>query len=246
MRVEERHEFLGQYIKSAGNGEFGIAAFQRPFVWDKIDIEKFLQSVMDGIPIGGFLLWTLDKDQDAEVLSKGRIGPVVHDAASRTMILDGQNRLASIIWAARAAEAPDNPVYPYSEKEREVFFSGETLVADFDEKRMHFVPDAAAYSATRYPLGEILAAQIMRRVRPTDVYQRMTAAGVPDEHFNWFFDDIPHAFLSKKTVVTEILDATAEEVFDIFMRICKTGQPMTDHDFEAARAWMIPGKPFQP
>jgi hypothetical protein len=240
MRVEERHEFLGQYIKNAGNGQFGIAAFQRPFVWDKTDIEKFLQSIMDGIPIGGFLLWTLEKDQDADVLSKGRVGPITHDSATRTMILDGQNRLASIIWAARASEASVAPAYPYSAKELEVFFSGETLVADIEEKRMHFVPDSAAYSSTRYPLGEILAAQIMRRVRPTDVYQKMMNLGISDEDLNWFHDDIPHAFLTKKTVVTEIRDATAEEAFDIFMRICKTGQPMTNLDFEAAWAWMMP------
>lgn len=240
MRVEERHEFLGQYIKRAGNGDFGIAAFQRPFVWNKTDIEKYLQSITDGIPIGGFLLWTLGKEHDAKVLSKGRIGPVEHDAATRTMILDGQNRLGSIIWAARVDEAPDAPACPYSVHEREVFLSGETLVADFEEKRMHFVPDEAAYSPTRYPLGPILAAQVMRRVRPTDLFQRMTEIGVPDESLNWFFDDIPHDFMAKKTVVTEILDATADEAFDIFLRICKTGQPITDADLAAARAWMAP------
>jgi hypothetical protein len=48
--------------------------------------------------------------------------------------------------------------------------------------------------------------------------------------------------LSIKTVVTEILDATAEEAFDIFMRICKTGQPMTDHDFRSCPRLDDPGQ----
>lgn len=240
MRVEERHEFLGQYIKRAGNGEFGIAAFQRPFVWSKLDIERFLQSVMDGIPIGGFLLWTLEKNQDVQRLSKGRIGPVEHDLSTRTMILDGQNRLASLVWAARFSEASAAPACVYSEKEKEVFFSGETLVADFDEKRMHFVPDAAAYSATRHPLGELLSSQIMRRSRLMDAFQTMESNGASDAALSWLYDDVPNFFMSKRTVVTEIRDASPEEALDIFVRVCRTGQPMTDADFEAARTWMLP------
>ncbi len=246
MRVEQRHEFLGSYIKQAAAGEFGIAAFQRPFVWTKFDVEKYLESIYDGFPIGDFLIWTLNRDQESSLLSKGRIGPVVHDAATKTMILDGQNRLASIVWAARVGEAPVTPDHPYSAKEREVFLSGETLVADFEEKRMHFVPTEAAYSNTRLPLGELLATSLLQQVRSTVVFQKMEDLGVPEASWNWFMDDIPHLFRAKRTVVAEIQDATAEEAYEVFLRICKTGQPITDADLEAARAWMVPAAEPKP
>lgn len=238
MRIEERADFLGEYIKNASTGKYGIAAFQRPFVWTKNDVEQFLASVCDQIPIGGFLLWTLDDEQHAGILSKGRIGPVVHDASTRTMVLDGQNRLSSIIWAARLDEAPSQPAYPYSKQELAVWFSGETLVADIEEKRIHFVPDAAARSPKRFPLGRIMAGTMLQLVRSLDVFAEMETAGIVDSDLNWFLDTIPGHFRSKRTTVTEISHASKEEAFDIFMRVCRTGQPMSDEDFDAARRWM--------
>lgn len=240
MRVEERHEFLGRYIRGAAQGEFGIAGFQRQFVWTKTDVEKFLASVSDQIPVGGFLLWTLDKEQQqGALLSKGRIGPIVHDASTKTMVLDGQNRLSTILWAARIAEAPEAPSYPYSKREQEVWFSGETLVADVEEKRMHFVPDAAARSPKRFPLGRIMAGTLLQLDRSLTIFSEMTAAGISDSDLKWFFDDVPDFFRTKKTTVTEISYASKEEAFDIFLRVCRTGQPITDEDFATAKSWML-------
>jgi uncharacterized protein with ParB-like and HNH nuclease domain len=94
MHIEERHDFLGQYVRNATNGQFGIAGFQRRYAWTKTDIESFLESVSDKLSIGGFLLWKLTKEQLGQGrLSKGRIGPVEHAASTPTLILDGQNRL---------------------------------------------------------------------------------------------------------------------------------------------------------
>lgn len=246
MRVEERHEFLGQYIQRAANNEFGIAAFQRPFVWTKEDVESYLKSVMDGIPVGGFLLWTLDDEQRGDLLSKGRIGPVVHDASTKKMILDGQNRISSLMWAARIPEAPANPTYPYSEQERKVWMSGETLVADCSEKRMFFVPDSEAYGRMRFPLGELMAGTMLRLTSSRDLYMKMQSVGVDDDALQWLLDDVPNFFRHKRTVVTEISYATAEEAFDIFLRICRTGQPISQEDLERAQAWIAPQAVLKP
>lgn len=239
MRIDERHEFLGQYIKSAARGEFGIAGFQRQYAWTTIDIEKFLESVCDQLPVGGFLLWTLNKEQMGDKrLSKGRVGPIVHNADTRTLILDGQNRLSSILWAARFTEAPENPEYAYSIAELNAWRSGQTLVADSAERRMHFVPTREARSSTRFPLGRIMAGTMLQLVRTIDMFEEMQAAGIPDSDLNWFLDDVPNYFRAKKTTVTEISDATPEEAFDVFLRICRTGQPVTDEDISAAHRWM--------
>lgn len=239
MRIDERHEFLGHYVKAAATGQFGIAGFQREYAWNKNDIEKFLESVCDQLPIGGFLLWNLSRDQVGDRhLSKGRIGPIIHDTNTSTLILDGQNRLSSILWAARVAEAPDTPAHAYSKAEVEAWRSGQTLVADSAERRMHFVPDAASRSSTRFPLGRIMAGTMLQIVRTVDIFDEMQLAGIPDSDLNWFLEDVPHYFRTKKTTVTEISNATADEAFDVFLRICRTGQPVTDDDIAAARRWM--------
>lgn len=240
MRIEERHDFLDYYVRSAAVGRFGIAGFQREFAWTKSDIEKFLESVCDPLPIGGFLLWSLTDEQVGQArLSKGRIGPVEHEAGTQTLILDGQNRLSTIVWAARDAEAPLNPAHPYSDAEIETWRSGMTLVADSEEKRMHFVPEAAARSATRFPLGRIMAGSLLNLVSMLDVFKEMQQVGIPESDLNWFFDEIPYFFRAKKTTVTEISNATPEQALDVFLRVCRTGQPITDEDIERAKKWMF-------
>lgn len=239
MRIEERHEFLGHYIRSAAKGEFGIAGFQRNYAWTTTDIEKFLESVSDQLPIGGFLLWRLNREQMGDGrLSKGRIGPIIHDDATQTLILDGQNRLSSILWAARFMEAPEAPAHAYSVAELNAWCAGNTLVADSEERRMHFVPIQAARSPTRFPLGRIMSGTMLQLARSLDIYTEMQDAGIPDSDLNWFLDDVPDFFRTKKTTVTEISDATPEQAFDIFLRVCRTGQPVTDEDISAARRWM--------
>lgn len=66
------------------------------------------------------------------------------------------------------------------------------------------------------------------------------AVGIRDGDFNWFFDDIPSFFRTKKVVVSELSHATADEAFEVFLRVCRTGQPITDEDVAAARAWIAP------
>lgn len=238
MRIHESHDFLSSYVHGVISGDIGVASFQRPFRWTRDDVERFMHSVSDSLPIGSFLLWTLtDEQRKAGGLSKGRVGPVEHGDEVRTLLLDGQNRLSSIIWAARMAEAPASPKFPYSDEEREVWLSGWTLVADVEDKRMHFVRSEAAKASKRYPLGELLAA--LRSRKMFEVMTDMQSSGIAESDLNWFMDTVPGFFRSKKTVVAEISDATAEEAWDAYMRICRTGQPITDEDMEIARKWMM-------
>lgn len=238
MKIFERHEFLGQYIKSAAQGNFGIAAFQRPFVWQRKDVEDFMLSIQKGFPVGSFLLWTPDERGDVKPPSKGRIGPVEHGIETNTVILDGQNRLTALVWAARVDEAPENPRHPYSEQEVAVFLSGETLVIDAEEKRIHFVPKADAWGRSRMPLGDALSYGVMSLQSSRTVFQRMAEKGVSDEYINWMLDEVPHLFQTKRTVVTEIANATTQEALEAFLVIAKAGQPISKDDYERAVQWI--------
>lgn len=241
MRSDERHHFLGDHIRRVGRGEIGIAAFQRPFRWTKRDVEAFLLSVTDDVPIGSLLTWVLtDEQRNSGLLSKGRVGPVIHDSAVKTLVLDGQNRLSTVIWAARRPEAPADPSCPYSPEEVEAWLGDDVLVADLEERRMRFVPSSAARGPKRFPLGEIMAATLLNLTRPLDMLAATEAVGISDGDFNWFFDDIPSFFRTKKVVVSELSHATADEAFEVFLRVCRTGQPITDEDVAAARGWIAP------
>lgn len=241
MKIFERHEFLGQYIKNAAQGNFGIAAFQRPFVWERKDVEDFMLSIQKGFPVGSFLLWTPDRRDRLDGVapsSKGRIGPVEHGLDTNTLILDGQNRLTALVWAARVDEAPANPVHPYSQQEVAVFLSGETLVIDAEEKRIHFVPTADAWGRSRMPLGQALSYGVMALQSSRTLFQTMAEKGVSDEYINWMLDEVPHLFQAKRTVVTEIANATTEEALEAFLVIAKAGQPISQDDYARAVQWI--------
>ena len=238
MKIHERHEFLGQYIKTAAQGDFGIAAFQRPFVWERKDVEDFMLSIQRGFPVGSFLLWTPDRRAGVKPPSKGRIGPVEHGIDTETVILDGQNRLTALVWAARVDEAPTNPRYPYSKQELAVFLSGDTLVLDAEEKRIHFVPTADAWGRNRMPLGQALSYGVMALQSSRSLFKTMDDKGVRDEHIRWMLDEVPRLFQTKRTVVTEIADATTEEALEAFLVIAKAGQPISQDDYARAVQWI--------
>lgn len=232
MRIEEKHAFLGDFIKGVASGQYGIAAFQRPFVWTKEDVEDFMASIQKGYPIGSFFMWTPTSSSDFN--SRGRIGPIEQHNQADTLILDGQNRLTTLAWAARSSIAPANPAAPYSPKEKAVFLSGEVLVADAEEQRLHFVPSEASWEKRRMPLSQVLAYGFGRS---REVFDAIKDHGVQDSDLNWLLDRVPSWFLHKKLVVTEMMNATPEEAISAFLSICKAGQPITEIDYQNALEW---------
>lgn len=238
MRINERHDFLGDYIRTAANGDFGIAEFQRPFVWEKKDVEDFVWSIQKGLPVGSFLLWTPDHRGETLPPSKGRIGPIVHPEQTKTVILDGQNRLTSMIWAARAAEAPVEPKTPYSVQEQMVFLSGDVLTIDGDEKRIHFLPAKDSWGPNRMPLGDALNFELLHVVSSRDTFALLDKHGVRDENIGWMLDDVPRAFRERRIVVTELEAATPEEALEAFLVVAKAGQPISKEDHLRATQWI--------
>jgi hypothetical protein len=238
MKIFERHDFLGEYIKNATSAAFGIAAFQRPFVWKQDDVERFMRSIQKGLPVGSFLLWTPDPEDGSFPPSKGRIGPVEHGVETKTLILDGQNRLSSLVWAARRSEAPFDPAYSYSTDEIDVFMTGQTLVADAEEQRIHFVPDEAAWGRSRMPLGVILGFSVMARQSSRLLFKQIDDHGVAEENIKWLLDIVPSWFQTKKVVVTELFHASPEEAIEAFLAVARAGQPITKEDYDRAVQWI--------
>lgn len=87
------------------NGEIVLPAIQRDFVWPENKIEKLLDSVMRGYPIGIVFLWETYNDVQyrdfaLDYLSDSRF--VFHDNEKQkrlNLVLDGQQRLQSLYVA---------------------------------------------------------------------------------------------------------------------------------------------------
>ena len=82
------------------NGKLALPEFQRDFVWEFLDIERLLESILAGFPAGSLMLWQTDKPQLGVRPLEG--APVIKPGNHITLVLDGQQRLTSL-WTALAS-----------------------------------------------------------------------------------------------------------------------------------------------
>jgi hypothetical protein len=244
MRIKQQAQYLKSLVSAATKGELVPAAFQRPYVWSQADVLALLQSILKGYPIGSLLLWTPYGKADIGTAGRRRLGPVrpADTAKPESLLLDGQNRLASLAWVTYGLDAglPDD----LTDNEKAVWCSGECLVVDIETQTFAFVPREEADSGFRLParaLLDSLYANPLLRQRWSDQWQSLEESRV-NAALKWF-DQAQSAFSSAQTVVTSLEYATAEEAKDAFLHICKVGVPMSEADFEAAIAWEVRSQP---
>ncbi len=86
---------IDELINWLNTQSFYLPSFQRQFVWDEEDIKKFVQSILDGIPVGVVILWKPSNVLKVDSFSKPLIGD--HKGDEGYLILDGQQRLTALL-----------------------------------------------------------------------------------------------------------------------------------------------------
>lgn len=92
LRIEE-------LVKDVKSGDIKLPKFQRPFVWNKEDILKLLDSVYQGYPIGSVLLWLTREKLAAERKIADLEINERPDEYPTNYLLDGQQRLSTLCGA---------------------------------------------------------------------------------------------------------------------------------------------------
>ncbi|MDP3062678.1 MAG: DUF262 domain-containing protein [Chloroflexota bacterium] len=93
------------------NAKYFLPAIQREFVWSEDQIVHLFDSIMRGYPISSFLFWELT-DENKEnwevykLVEQYRLGlhnerAIVHGVHGLTLVLDGQQRLTSLLIGLR-------------------------------------------------------------------------------------------------------------------------------------------------
>ncbi|MBY3151398.1 DUF262 domain-containing protein [Rhizobium laguerreae] len=240
MRVEQSSNFLIDLVRDAALGNLGLAPFQRQYVWTKEDVEKLMKSMLNKWPIGSITTWTPSGDDRGQFPTKGRLGPVEHPEDVEMLVLDGQNRLASLIYASLLHQAPADPAHPYSDREIDVWFGDKILVADYATKSVAFRPRDQAWSATSAPFGELMDAFVFSRARQFEVLTTAERHGMGDVAMQWLMNNVPGFVRSARITTTNLRDATLEEARECYMTICRAGQPISDEEFDMAFSYASP------
>ena len=92
------------------NRRFFLPAIQRPYVWNADQVTTLIDSLMKGYPISSFMFWGIDHDLTREMKiysflenwKAGRQNPTASaDGRDVTLVLDGQQRITSLLIALR-------------------------------------------------------------------------------------------------------------------------------------------------
>jgi hypothetical protein len=101
MRVEPGLVSVKDLLLKVHSGDWSLwlPSFQRRFVWDSDDIKAFLDSLLNGNPVGILLLWRAKNPEDSDpfalrvFVDEGREGK----GAENYLIVDGQQRILSLL-----------------------------------------------------------------------------------------------------------------------------------------------------
>ena len=242
MRITQHNWFLQHAIKLVLAGELVPAVFQRPYAWSKQDVLALFESILRGYPIGSFLLWTPRDKQAFGTLARTRLGPIVYSEEPdwSYVLLDGQNRLASLAWLLAGQDAP----YPsdITGLEADTWQKDETLVVDLIERKLCFVPIGEQYGGLRVPASFIFDSVRMGKcIRSRWSFDwSVFSEEVRDNAVEWLEKGVIDQFRNAQVTVTHLEKASAVEAKDAFLHICKVGLPMSEAAFDAAIAWTPP------
>lgn len=113
----------GELVRRALEGELRIPPFQRPFRWETTDVVNLFDSILRGYPVGNLLMW-----QRPAHAATVRLGPLVIDAPDATSalwVVDGQQRVISLVGALAGVPDTRDPRYRiYFDLRRGRFVSG--------------------------------------------------------------------------------------------------------------------------
>ncbi|MFK4706137.1 hypothetical protein ABIC83_002976 [Roseateles asaccharophilus] len=238
MRIRQSFVELSTILKDVRSGRLLPAAFQRPYVWSKDDVLAMCESLLRGIPIGSFLIWSPGAHEDLSSAARHRLGPITASTSLgfgyHSMLLDGQNRLATLAWIMNDGSAPIPG--DLTDQERGVWGS-DVLVLDLGERRLKFVPAAAAAEGFVIPAWTLIrnprTNQLCRDLYNTS-WSHLSEA--ERDAGSEYLDRCIDAFSNALVIVTEMQDATRQEALDAFKHICRVGVPMSEQDFAVALA----------
>ncbi len=189
-------------------GEIVLPKYQRAFVWGSQQVLELLDSVLRDYPIGSLLLWETTEQLASEQTVAGLAVEPPRPGRMIRYILDGQQRLASVLGALHGGTGLWDILYDLQE---ERFFQ---RVPETPEAP-HFVPMQSVSSASTL-FGQVAELSPDLRERATHLYEQFTNYLVP---------------------VVTLAHMSAEESARVFVRINSTGTTMNIVDVARAGTW---------
>lgn len=222
---------VGNLLDDVMNGRIGLPDLQRPFVWTDAKVRDLFDSMMKGFPVGYVMLWASPTDY----VNTKTIG--VGDKQFKRpddLVIDGQQRLTSLLAAIKGIEVMDKNFEP-----RRIKISFEPLTKEFQvwtkayERSYQYIADIAEVFKA-YDNKELSKFRRALIRRMNDGRKRNEQDELTDEEKDTIEDNINSLLsLDNYTIPTlRILSkADEEDVAEIFRRVNSGGQNLNENNF---------------
>ena len=185
-------------------GALRVPPFQRGFKWQSSDVTKLFDSLYRGFPIGNLLLWR--RSAPAQHLTLGPIEIDVPATDSALWVVDGQQRITSIVGALIAADqTTDSRFRIYFDLDSGKFRNAGTR----QQPPVAWVPVSALYETVA----------MMRWIRAND--------DVLSESQLTLADQAAKAIREYQIPTYVVSSDNEEELIEIFTRMNDTGKPLS-------------------
>lgn len=89
-QLESTTPYIRQVVREIADGQIGIPAFQRSFIWKKEQVKDLFDSIQHGYPIGSVLLWKMGSCmRQRDILTD----EIINGERGTKYVLDGRQRL---------------------------------------------------------------------------------------------------------------------------------------------------------
>lgn len=213
------------------NGRIGLPDLQRPFVWKDTKVQKLLDSMYKGFPIGYIMLWDAPQDYSRT----NHIGKNKKIFSSPDdLVIDGQQRLTALLAALYGVQIKDK-----NYKNRYIRISFNPLKEDFKVWTQAYEKDPEYISAVSdvFEADEKHKISSFRRqyIRTVnEAREKNNKLGLTDEEEDHVENSLNNLLnLKNYSLPTLKINAKADEedVADIFVRVNSGGQTLTEKNF---------------
>lgn len=241
-----------------------LPAIQREFVWDPEQIERLFDSLLQGYPVGSFLLWEVRDPEDKqnyryyEFLRDYRERYKIHNPEFSTKghvdfdaVLDGQQRLTSIYIGLKGTYAYKKPRVWWEDSEHALptrrFFlriSGPTSEEDDESKRVYDFKFLTAEEAGNQAAEWFEVGKILDLASAADLMKMFTTCGYHQNEFAMNALSLLHSVIHTDKVINYYIvkNADMDKALSVFIRVNSGGEPLSLSDILMSTAianWKI-------
>lgn len=222
---------VGNLLDDVNNGRIGLPDLQRPFVWPDAKVRDLFDSMMKGFPVGYVMLWaapTLYTNTKTIGLGEKQF------KRPDDLVIDGQQRLTSLLAAIRGVEVLDKNF-----KYRRIKISFEPLTKEFQvwtkafERSYQYIADISDVFKA-YENKELSKLRRAIITRMNEGRKKNEQAELTDEEKDIIEDNI-NVLLSLENYTIPTLrilsKADEEDVAEIFRRVNSGGQNLNENNF---------------